>query len=66
MPPLLTPFPLISDIVALSVARIDKELCISILEEVLQHLEKLLKTQSKNVKLIIIQGVLFLKFQAEV
>jgi hypothetical protein len=50
----------------LSVARIDKELCISILEEVLQHLEKLLKTQSKNVKLIIIQGVLFLKFQAEV
>jgi hypothetical protein len=35
MPPLLTPLPPISDIVALSIAGIDKELCISILEEAL-------------------------------
>ncbi len=66
MSPLLTPLPPISDIIALSTAKIDKELCISILEEALQHLEKLQKTQSKNVKLVIIQGVLVLKFQAEV
>ncbi len=55
----------IGDIVAIS-ASIDEELCISILEEVLKHLEKLPKRQSKNAKLVIIGGVLALKFQAEV
>jgi hypothetical protein len=40
--------PPINDIVALSNAGIDKELCISIIEEALQHLEELLKTQSKE------------------
>jgi hypothetical protein len=55
----------IGDNVAISTS-IDKELCISILKEVLQHLEKLPKTQLKNVELVIIGGVLALKFQAEV
>ncbi len=66
MPPLLTPLPPISDIVALFVAGIDEELCIFVLEEALQHFEKLLKTQLKNVKFVIIRGVLVLKFQTEV
>ncbi len=44
MPPLLTPLPPITDIVPLFAVGINEELCISILEEVLQHFEKLLKT----------------------